>query len=118
MYSYSESDKWEHNPGMRPATEAQKRFLKAMNVYVFPFTTVEQASRLIEENLPRWEKQPATRDQEFILRRKQLWRDGMTRGEAKELIDELPNYHPVIKSSWVKPRSDAAKPRSRRRNRT
>jgi superfamily II DNA or RNA helicase len=43
------------------------------------------AAQLLDPNAA-WRSRPATEGQEKVLRRKKMWRDGMTRGEASQLL--------------------------------
>jgi len=43
----------------------------------------------IQDPKPPWRGKPATARQEDFLRLRGLWRDGMTRGEASDIIGEV-----------------------------
>ena len=51
----------------------------------------EEAERLIRLNDPNapWRLRPPTPSQQKFLRVRNLWRDGLTRGEASKLIGEI-----------------------------
>ena len=86
MHDYGEH--FVHNPA-KLASPAQKACLVQLGLAVTDRLNSAEANQLIRAHHDRWARLPATPAQEGFLRRKGLWRPGMGRGAASELIGRL-----------------------------
>jgi hypothetical protein len=84
-----------------PATANQLECLAELGVRATPGLSYREADRLIKENRERWARLPPTEAQRHFLQYRAWWREGMTRGEATDLIarikagrDELVGFPP------------------------
>ncbi len=71
------------------ASPAQLACLAQMGIACNRWISSYEADWLIKQNKNKWEKLPATDRQRFTLQQRGCWREGMTRGEACELIGKL-----------------------------
>jgi hypothetical protein len=71
------------------ATEHQLACLKEMGLNPDRPLSSYDADKLIKGNQEKWAKLPPTRYQKEFLVERYLWRDGITRGEATELIRKV-----------------------------
>ena len=74
---------------LKPATPRQLACLRQMGVEVPEGLTAHRADRLIKSHWTEWGRLPPTLTQENYLRRRLLWKAGLTRGEAARLIGKL-----------------------------
>jgi hypothetical protein len=74
-----------------PATDRQKvaiaRIMPILSPEQINKLTKHQAWEIIANHSRTWRQFYATNRQKALLRRWGLWRDGLTRGEASDLID-------------------------------
>ena len=54
--------------------------------------TADGADRLIRSHREEWGKLPPTLGQENYLRRRDLWKNGLSRGEAARMIGKLKSW--------------------------
>jgi hypothetical protein len=71
------------------ATEQQLACLREMGLNPDRPLSRYEADKLIKENQEAWAKLPPTRYQKGFLVERYLWREGMTRGEATDLIQKV-----------------------------
>jgi hypothetical protein len=81
-----------HDRIMKPATPRQVACLRQMGVEMPEGLTAHRANRLIKSHLEEWEGLPPTLTQEDYLRRRDLWKAGLTRGEAARIIGRLKDW--------------------------
>jgi hypothetical protein len=77
-----------HN-SRKEITPAQRRLLQELGLGTSGIQNSFQANALIQANLARWSSLPATPKQAWVLRNRGLWHDGMTRGQAADLIGRI-----------------------------
>ena len=82
----------DHGSILKPATPRQLACLREMGVEVPEGLTAYRADRLIRSHLEEWEGLPPTLGQEDYLRRRDLWKSGLTRGEAARMIGKLKSW--------------------------
>ena len=82
----------DHGSILKPATPRQLACLREMGVEVPEGLTAHRADRLIRSHWTEWEGLPPTLTQENYLRRRELWKNGRTRGEAARLIGKLKDW--------------------------
>ena len=82
----------DHGSILKPATPRQLACLRQMGVEVPGGLTAHRADRLIKSHLEEWERLPPTLGQENYLRRRLLWKNGLTRGEAARMIGKLKSW--------------------------
>ena len=82
----------DHGSILKPATPRQLACLREMGVAVPEGLTAHRADRLIKSHREEWEGLPPTLTQEDYLRRRDLWKAGLTRGEAARLIGKLKSW--------------------------
>jgi hypothetical protein len=71
------------------ATERQLKVLRELGIQPKPTLSRYEAMQIIEENAAAWATLPPTRQQQWFLDQHRLWRTGMTRGQASELIEVI-----------------------------
>ena len=81
-----------HDRIMKPATPRQVACLRQMGVEMPEGLTAHRANRLIKSHWTEWEGLPPTLTQEDYLRRRNLWKAGLTRGDAARLIGKLKSW--------------------------
>ena len=81
-----------HDRIMKPATPRQVACLRQMGVEMPEGLTAHRADRLIKSHWTEWEGLPPTLTQEDYLRRRDLWKAGLTRGEAARIIGRLKDW--------------------------
>lgn len=84
MYQYKQHS---HNL-FPPATPKQIELLEQLG-FDGSRLSGREADLLIKQNLHRWSALPPTDKQRFFLISNFAWREGITRGEATELIDKI-----------------------------
>jgi hypothetical protein len=92
-----------YHSAFKEASPAQLQTLRQMGVQTEGSISSHEADQLIKRNKARWESLPPTDKQAFVLRQRGRWRDGMTRGEATELIERLKTgeeSEPWERPSW------------------
>ena len=77
---------------MKPATPRQVACLREMGVTPPEGLTAHRADRLIKSHWTEWEGLPPTLGQENYLRCRDLWKAGLTRGEAARIIGRLKDW--------------------------
>ena len=82
----------DHGSILKPATPRQLACLREMGVAVPEGLTAHRADRLIKSHREEWEGLPPTLGQENYLRRRLLWKNGLTRGEAARMIGKLKSW--------------------------
>ena len=82
----------DHGSILKPATPRQLACLRQMGVEVPEGLTAHRADRLIKSHWTEWEGLPPTLTQENYLRRRDLWKAGLTRGDAARLIGKLKDW--------------------------
>ena len=77
---------------MKPATPRQLACLREMGVTPPDGLTAHRADRPIKSHREEWERLPPTLGQENYLRRRDLWKNGLSRGEAARMIGKLKSW--------------------------
>lgn len=78
----------------REATEAQKRCLSQMGISFPDDISGRDAFIRILARKDEWANLDPTSCQEYVLRKHGVWRDGIKRGEATDLIGQLKRNSP------------------------
>ena len=73
------------------ASDAQLNYLRQLGVICETNISQRDASELIEDKKRDRDQLPATDKQKWRLQQANLWREGMTRSKASELIAKLVN---------------------------
>jgi hypothetical protein len=73
----------------KPVTPAQLRVLKEMGIDPSGARSSYEAYLLIRAHYDKWATLPATAKQQWLLRQMGLWKDGMDRGKAADLIARI-----------------------------
>ncbi len=72
-----------------PATPEQWEYLRARGYRIARPLTEHEADMMIRRHRREWRNFYPTDRQIAVLRRHGLWREGITRGEASRLIDQI-----------------------------